>query len=110
MQFVTAHGPDGPDQIRSYSGCNFLREARTKAQESYLAGVIYSTCRVDLNRYPRVGRYSQDTIVHQKLGFCQLNNRDLLFLLLLQPLKNSRATTCEHDIQNLVIILHIEKK
>ena len=29
-----------------------------KAQESYLAGVIYSTCRVDLSRYPGSGRYS----------------------------------------------------
>ena len=35
-----------------------MREARTKAQESYLAGVIYSTCRVDLSRYPGSGRYT----------------------------------------------------
>jgi len=42
------------------SGCNFLRETRTKAQESYLAGVIYSTCRVDLNRYPGSGRYTHN--------------------------------------------------
>ena len=34
------------------SSSNFLRETRTKAQESYLAGVIYSKYRVDLNRYP----------------------------------------------------------
>ena len=40
------------------SGCNLLREARTKVQGSYLAGVIYSTCRVDLSRYPGPGRYS----------------------------------------------------
>ena len=32
--------------------------AGMKAQESYLAGVIYSTCRVDLIRYPGSGRYS----------------------------------------------------
>jgi len=30
------------------SGCSLLREARTKAQERYLAGVVYSNCRVDL--------------------------------------------------------------
>ena len=42
------------------SGCNLLREARTKAQESYLAGVIYSTCRVDLSRYPGSGRYTHE--------------------------------------------------
>ena len=29
----------------------------TKAQESYLAGVFYSMCRVDLSRYPGPGRY-----------------------------------------------------
>ena len=34
-----------------------MREARTKAQESYLVGVVYSTCRVDLSRYPGSGRY-----------------------------------------------------
>jgi hypothetical protein len=39
------------------SGCNLLREARTKAQENYLAGVIYSTCRVDLSRYSGLGHY-----------------------------------------------------
>ena len=33
-------------------------EARTKAQESYLAGVVYSTCRVDLSRSAGPGRYS----------------------------------------------------
>ena len=38
-------------------GSNLLREARTKAQESYLVGVVYSTCRVDLNRYLGSGRY-----------------------------------------------------
>ena len=41
----------------SNSGSNLLRETRTKAQESYLAGVVYSKCRVDLNRYPGPGRY-----------------------------------------------------
>ena len=29
-----------------------------KAQESYLAGVVYSTYRVDLSRYPGSGRYN----------------------------------------------------
>ena len=42
------------------SGCNLLREARTKAQKSYLAGVVYSTSRVDLSRYPGSGRYILD--------------------------------------------------
>ena len=41
----------------SNSGCNLLREARTKAQESYLASVVYSMCRVDLSRYPEPGCY-----------------------------------------------------
>ena len=40
------------------SGCSLLHEARTKAQKRYLASVIYSTCRVDLNCYFRPGRYS----------------------------------------------------
>ena len=31
-------------------------ETRTKAQESYLASVFYSTYRVDLSRYPEPGR------------------------------------------------------
>src|SRR6185437_671799 len=39
------------------SGSILLREARTKAQESYLAGVVYSKCRVDLSRYLGPGRY-----------------------------------------------------
>jgi len=39
-----------------------LREARTKPQESYLAGVVYSTCRVDLSRSPEPGRYTGDGI------------------------------------------------
>ena len=37
-----------------------MREARTKAPESYLAGVVYSTCRVDLSRFPGPGRYIND--------------------------------------------------
>ena len=28
----------------------------TKVQESYLTGLVYSTCRVDLSRYPGPGR------------------------------------------------------
>jgi hypothetical protein len=32
-----------------------------KAQESYLAGEIYSTCRVDLSRYFGPGRYTDAT-------------------------------------------------
>ena len=47
----------GPGKLNN-SGCNLLREARTKAQESYLAGVVYSTCRVNLSRYPGAGRYN----------------------------------------------------
>ena len=77
-EIVTAHGPTGPrgvtvaPQLSSFSprleterelnqlnsGSNLLREARTKAQESYLSGVVYSTCRVDLRRYPGPGRYT----------------------------------------------------
>ena len=34
-----------------------MREARTKEKESYLAGVVYSICRVDLSRYPGPGYY-----------------------------------------------------
>ena len=67
--FVTAHGSTGRagycsrSQIAglweaSNSGSNLLREARTKAQENYLAGVVYSKCRVDLSRYPGLGRYN----------------------------------------------------
>ena len=44
------------------SGWIFLREARTKAQVSYLAGAVYSTCRVDLSRYPGQGRYTPVTV------------------------------------------------
>jgi len=40
-----------------------LHEARTKAQESYLAGVVYSTYRVDLSRYPGPGRYMAYPVV-----------------------------------------------
>ena len=46
---------------RSREAVNFgsilLREARTKAQENYLAGVVYSQCRVDLSCYLEPGRY-----------------------------------------------------
>ena len=56
---------DGAAQLKiagrgkaSNSGLTLLREARTKAQESYLSGVVYSTCRVDLSRYPEPGRYN----------------------------------------------------
>ena len=33
-----------------------------KAQESYLAGVVYSKCRVDLSRYPGLGHYSLEVL------------------------------------------------
>jgi len=82
--YATARGPFGPDRMcdtvaKSYysiavklnsrsreasnSGSILLREARTKAQESYLAGVVYSTCRVNLSRYtgpcrPNVRHYN----------------------------------------------------
>ena len=49
-----------PETVASNSGSNFLREARTKAQESYLVGVIYSTCRVDLSCYPESGHYNSE--------------------------------------------------
>ena len=41
----------------SNSGSNLLLETMTKAQKSYLAGVVYSTYIVDLSRYPGPGRY-----------------------------------------------------
>ena len=35
-----------------------MHEAKKKAQKKYLAGVVYSTCRIDLNCYFGPGRCS----------------------------------------------------
>ena len=56
----------------SNSGCNLLREVRTKAQKSYLAGVVYSKYRVDLSRYPGPDRYNN---AHQSLVAQGLSNQ-----------------------------------
>ena len=57
-----------------------MREAMTKAQESYLAGVVYSKYRVDLNRYFGPGHYN----VHL--------NKELLGLRALRPRAGSRTS------------------
>jgi len=68
------------------SGCSLLREARTKAQESYLAGVVYSKCRVDLSRYPGPGRYTLfvplENSTFAVLVICTVDKSSSVFMML----------------------------